>query len=162
MRLGGMMAVDPVARRERERGKGLQRGEHLGLEAAHLARVRRLMIDGAPADDLTHHGIEGQPVGVIDVLVAGEPAEDGLTGKGEDAVRAVVTSARVLEVLAHQLMKAEHNVDLAIEQQAAIRSNLAAVELDPHAAIEIQPSVFGLAFGRKARHYRSPPMPPML
>lgn len=119
------------------------------------------MLHGASTHDLAHHRIEGQPVGIVDVLVAGEPAEDRLAREGDDAMQPVVTGARVDEMLAHQLVKTEHVVELAIEQQTAIRADLAAMERDPHAAIKSQPSVFGLAFTRKVRHRRSPPMPAM-
>jgi hypothetical protein len=56
-------------------GEVVRARQHLVLEAAHLAGRSDPIIDGASADDLTHHGIEGQPVGIIDVLAAGQPAE---------------------------------------------------------------------------------------
>lgn len=58
------------------------------------------MNDSEPADNLAHHRIEGQPLSIVDILVAGEPPEDRLTRKGDDAMYLVVTGARVLEVLA--------------------------------------------------------------
>jgi len=37
------------------------------------------LVHGAPSNDLAHHGIERQTLGVIDVLVTGKPAEYRLT-----------------------------------------------------------------------------------
>jgi hypothetical protein len=52
-------------------------------------------------------------------------------------------------------MKPEQLIEFTEEQQAAIGADGRAVELHPHAAIKLQPSVLGLAFTRKVRH--SPP-----
>ena len=134
-----MMAVDPAARHVRQRGEVLRSDEHLGLEPAHLACRRCVMLDGAATHDLTQHRIDGQIVDIVDVLVAGEPAEDRLAPQGDDAAQPVVAGARVDEMLAHQLMKTQHVVELAVEQQTAIGADLGALELDANPAIETQP-----------------------
>lgn len=154
-----MVAVDPAARHVRKRGEVLGGGEHLGLEPPHLARRGGLMIDGTSTHDLAHHRIDGEIVGIVDVLVTREPAEDRLAQEGDDTVQPVVTGPGVDEMIAHQLMKTQHVVELAIEQQAAIGADCRAVELDANTAIKIQPSALRLAFTRKVRHRRPPPMP---
>ena len=160
-RLGGVVAVDPVARHVRQGGEVLGSGEHFGLEPPHLAGRCRIARDSLAADDPAHRGITSQSVGVVDVLVAGEPAEDRLARKGDDAVQSVVAVARVDDMLAHQLVKTQHVIQLAVEQQTAIGADRRAVELDTNATIEIEPSALRFAFTRKVRHRRPPPMPSM-
>ena len=75
------MRVDPVARHVREGGEVLGSSKHLGLEPPHLARRGRLMTNGTATRELTHHRIDGQIVGVVDVLIAGKPAVDRLARK---------------------------------------------------------------------------------
>ena len=116
------------------------------------------MIDGASAHDLAHHWIDGKIVGIVDVLVAREPAEDRLAREGDDAVQPVVTGPGVDEMLAHQLVQTQHIVELTVEQQTAVGADRRAVKLDANPAIKIQPSALRLAFTRKVRHRRLPPM----
>ena len=54
------------------------RRQPLGLEAAHLAGRGRRSVDTLPADDGAHRRIAGEPLGIVDVFVAGEPAVDRL------------------------------------------------------------------------------------
>lgn len=153
-----MVAVDPAARHVRQRDEVLGGGEHLGLEPPHLARRGGLMIDGATTYDLTHHRIDGEIVGIVDVLVAGETTEDRLAREGDDAVQQVVTGPGVDEMLAYQLVKTHHVVQLTVEQQTAIRADRRAVKLDANPTIKIQPSALRLAITRKVRHRRLSPM----
>jgi hypothetical protein len=70
--------VDPGSGQLGERREvGLGR-EPFSLEAAHLAGRGRGPIDTLPADDGAHGGIAGEPLGIVHVFVAGEPAVDGL------------------------------------------------------------------------------------
>ena len=70
----------------------------------------------------------------------------------------VVTGPGVDEMLAHQLVQTQHIVELTVEQQTAVGADLRAVKLDANPAIKIQPSALRLAFTRKVRHRRLPPM----
>ena len=57
--------------------------KYLGFEAPHLARRGSLLVNGAPSNDLAHHGVERQTLGVIDVLVASKPPEYRLTQEAD-------------------------------------------------------------------------------
>ena len=70
------------------------------------------MIHSAPTDDLAHHGVQGQTLGVIDVLVPSEPAEYRLTQETGQAVQPIMTSAGIGEKLGCENMQAEHIVQL--------------------------------------------------
>ena len=48
----------------------------LGLEAPDLAAGGGQALQPLATNDRPHCGITGKPLGVVDVLVAGEPAED--------------------------------------------------------------------------------------
>ena len=47
------------------------------------------LFDRLAADDPAHRGITPEPVGVVDILVAGETPIDGLAKETDDAVPAV-------------------------------------------------------------------------
>ena len=51
------MTVDPASRHFDQSDKVFLCGQHLGLEATHLAGGCRLTTDGTTADDLGHYGI---------------------------------------------------------------------------------------------------------
>lgn len=78
-------AVDPLAAQIGERGAVALRRQTLGLEPAHLGCGCRLAIDCAVANDLPHHRVMGQPLGVVDVLVAREPPVGGLPKKARSS-----------------------------------------------------------------------------
>jgi len=71
-------AIDPFPRELRKSDLVLLRGEHLCLEPANLARRRRCPLYCPTADNLTHSGIDGEPIGVVGVLVPGEAGENRL------------------------------------------------------------------------------------
>jgi hypothetical protein len=67
--------VDPDAGQVPERlhvGIGRQ---PLGLEARHLAARSCGTIEPATANDRSHGRVAGEPLGVVDILLAGEPTE---------------------------------------------------------------------------------------
>ncbi len=74
-----MVAVNPASWHVGQSSAIVGCRQHLGFEATHLAGGGCLTIDGASADNLAHHRIEGQPVSIIDILVAGEATESRLT-----------------------------------------------------------------------------------
>ena len=67
--------------------------QQLGLEPPHLAGRCPAALDRLAADDPAHRGITPEPVGVVDILVAGETPIDGLAKEADDAVPAVPARA---------------------------------------------------------------------
>ena len=84
--------VDPGAGQIRERREVRLGRQPLGLEAAHLAGRGRRPVETLAADDGAHRRIAGEPLGVVDVFVAGEPAVDRLAQQPEQLVADVLAA----------------------------------------------------------------------
>src|SRR3954465_2636680 len=69
----GVNPVDPAPGQISQGGQVRPLGQHLGLEAAHLAGGGCIVRHRATTDDPAQGRIVGQPVGIVHVLVAGEP-----------------------------------------------------------------------------------------
>jgi hypothetical protein len=80
-----------------------------------------------------------QPLGVVDILVPGEPPEYRLPQHSDQSVPAVLASARVGKHLACQSTEAERLVEFAIDQQSGIGCDNRAAELEHQPAVEIEP-----------------------
>jgi hypothetical protein len=94
---------------------------------------------GAPADDPAHRGIAPEPVGVVHVLVAGEPTEHRLTELGEQRVAPVLPGARIDEDVAGQSSQAEGIVEFPEREQVGIGGDRRPVELQLQAAVKSDP-----------------------
>ena len=88
--------VDPHPRQVRKGREVLVVRQQLGLEPPHLAGRCPAALDRLAADDPAHRGIKPEPVGVVDILVAGETPIDGLAKEtdGMDAPYHGVMCAR--------------------------------------------------------------------
>ena len=126
-------------------------GQPLGLEPAHLAGRGRRPVEPLPADDGAHGRVAGEPLGVVDVLVAGEPAVDRLPQQAEQPVPDVLPAPALGEGRRGRRGQAEGVVQLAVGEQAAVGGDPGAVELELEAAVEGDPQ--GLfRFTRRVRH----------
>ncbi len=138
-RLAFVHAVDPSARQIRERlqvGVGRQ---PLGLEAAHLAARSRRTIETLTADDRSHGWIASEPLGVVDILVAGEPTEHRLAEQSAQRMARVVATAAVEELCDRDLGEPEGIVEFTVGEQAAVRRDPDAVEFELDPAVERGP-----------------------
>ena len=146
---GAVHPVDPRAGQVHERREVRLARQPLGLEAAHLAGRGRRSVDALAADDGAHHRIAGEPLGIVDVFVAGEPAVDrgGEVGGGG--------GFRPPRPLAERRDghrgQAKGVVQLAIGQQAAVGGDPRTVEFQLDPAVEGDPKRF-LPFTRRVRH----------
>ncbi len=147
-----MNGVDPVPGQTRERGEVLLIRQPLGLEATHLAGRGRIALDGLAADDPAHRGITSQPVGVVDVLVSGKPAEYRLAEHANQIMATVPTRAAINQVLSRDNHQAERVIEVAIGQQARIGGDAGTVELKLEAAVEIEPQGGGLSLTHWLHH----------
>ena len=151
--------VDPGAGQVGERREVRLGRQPLGLEAAHLAGRGRRPVDALPADDGAHRRIAGEPLGVVDVLVAGEPAVDRLAQQAEQPVADVLAAPALGEGRCGHRGQAEGVVQLAVGEQAAVGGDPGAVELELEPAVEGDPQ--GLfRFTRRVRH-PAPARPPL-
>jgi uncharacterized protein (TIGR03032 family) len=77
----------------RGRGRRAKRRGGRCLEAAHLAARGGRAIETLTADDRPHRGVAGEPLGVVDILVAGEPPEYRLPKQPTQLVAHVLSAA---------------------------------------------------------------------
>ena len=68
---------------------------------AHLAGGSGLVVLGTATDHGPQGGIEAEAFGVVDILVAGQPAVDRLAEEGEQAVLRVLSGAAVVQAGRH-------------------------------------------------------------
>ena len=73
-----MHLVDPGAGQIGERLEVRVGRQPLGLEAPHLAARGGCTIEPITANDRPHGGVAGEPLSIVDILVAGEPTEHRL------------------------------------------------------------------------------------
>jgi hypothetical protein len=97
----------------------------------------------------------GQPIGVVDILVAGQAAEHGLTQQPGQQVTGVLAAAAVRENTPGQIGQAEGVVEFAIRQQPGVGSDAAAVEFEPQAPVEIDLQKAVIRFTRRVFHARA-------
>ena len=159
-RLAFVHAVDPSARQIRQ---GLQVGvgrQPLGLEAAHLAARSGRTIETLTADDRPHGWVAGEPLGVVDILVAGEPPEYRLPKQPGQRVARVLAASAFEELRDRDLGEPEGIVKFPVSEQAAVRGDPGAVEFELDPAVEIDPQRLRCCFTHRIRHDRIPSLVP--
>ena len=150
--------VDPAAGQVGERREVLGPGLHRGYEAAHGARRGCATFYGPPADELAHHRISAQQVGVVDVLVAGEAREDRLAQQPGEAVPAVTSGARITDQPRRRIGQPEGVVQFAMQEQTVVGADRGAAERQLDRAVELEPQRAGLSFTRRVhRRHTCPP-----
>ena len=113
-RLVIMDPVDPGARQIRQgRQVGIRR-QPLGLKAAHLAARCRRTIQTLTADDRPHGWVTGEPLGVVDVLVAGEPPKHRLSKQSAQRVTPVLAAAAIEELGDRDIAQPKRIIELAV------------------------------------------------
>ena len=146
--------VDPLARQIGESGEVLRPRQPLGLEAAHLAGRGAGPIGRSVADHPAHRRIAAQPLGVVHILVAGQPPEYRLPQQPDQQMPSVLAGACLRQSLATACGQTEHVVQLAIGEQSAIGGDHRTAELEHQAAVEIEPQRLAFRFTRRVRHRR--------
>jgi len=87
----------------------------------------------------------GQPVGIVHVLVASEPAKDGLAKLRDQRVAAVLARPGLCKDVSGQVCQAESIVEIPEREQSSVGRDLGAVECQLQAGIE-RDAENGLAF----------------
>jgi hypothetical protein len=146
--------VDPPAGQIGEHGEVLLPAQPLRLEAAHLAGRSGKPGNRPVAHHPAHRRIATQPLGVVHVLVTGQPPEHRLPQQPDQQMPSVLAGACLGQSLASACGQSKNVVQFAIGQQSAIGGDHRTVELEPQAAVEIEPQRLGVRFTRRVRHRR--------
>ena len=93
--------------------------------------------------------------GVVDVLVSGEAAEDGLSEQLCQCVPAIPASACVGEHFARHRAETECVVEFSISDQSSVGSDDRSAKLDHQPSVEIEPENRVVRFTRRVPHDRS-------
>ena len=141
--------VNPAPRRIDQHREVLRPGQHLGLEPAHGTRGGCARLHRTSADNLPHHRIAAQPVGVIDVLISGQARENRLAQEAREAVPSVLASANISKQTRRHVRQAKNIVQFAVQQQSAIRTDRRTPELNLDRAVKFQPKRPRFRFTRR-------------
>ena len=134
-----MHPVDPGAGQSGERGEVGLGGQPLGLEPPHLTGRGRRSVEPLTPHDGAHGRVAGEPVGVVDVLVAGEPAVDRLPQEAEQPVPSVLPTPAFGKSRHAHCGQVEGVVQLAVREQTTVRGDLGPMELELDPAVEGDP-----------------------
>jgi len=155
-----MEPVDPLPVQVGQRRPVLGQGQRLGLEPPHLRGRCCLRIDSPAAHDLTHHGIEGQPVGIVDILVSGQPPKHRLPEQTIEPMERVLAASGVAQYRCRQIGQTKRVIQFAHHQEAAVGTELRAAKFQPHTAVEIDPICLLRTRTLWVIHKTSPSQPP--
>jgi hypothetical protein len=151
--------VDPGAGQGRERLEVRFARQPLGLEPAHLAGRGRGPVDALSADDGPHRRITGEPLGIVHVLVSGEPAIDRLPQQAEELMLNVLSATPLGEGRGGHRGQTERVVQFSVSEQTAIGGDPGAVELELDPTVEGDPNRRLFRFTHRVRHPRLAPSP---
>src|SRR5918996_2342646 len=132
------------------------------LAAPHLAAARGQAIQPLTTDDRPHRGITGEPLGIVDVLVAGEPAEHRLAEQSAQLGACVLATAAVEELRDRDVGKPEGIIEFTVGEQATVRSDPDTVEFELDPTIENGPQRRLFGFTRRVPQDRVPSLAPTL
>jgi hypothetical protein len=152
-------AIDPGAGQIGQGGKIGPAAQPCGLEASHLAARCGITIHPAAIHHGPHRGIIGQSVGVVDIFVAGEAAENRLAKQAGRQMAGVLAAPSIRQRPPGEIGQRKGVVEFAVGQQTGVGSDPAAVELRPQAAVEIDPQGTIIRFTRWVFHAREPRPP---
>lgn len=160
-RAAGIDGVDPSSRQVGQRRQVGLAGQGCGLEPPHLAGGGGLFAHGPLADDPAHGGGVAEVIGIVHVLVSGQPSEHGLPELGKQGVAAVASRSDIGHRLPGHRGQAESLVESAEGQQPGVGGDARAVELQLQLAVEFNSKVIFRRFTRRISHPR-PPQPASL
>src|SRR5262249_31563657 len=108
------------------------------LEAGHRAGGGGGGVLGpAAAQHGSHSGIDTEALGVVHVLVAGQPAIDRLAEEGPQAVLGVLPDAGVMQSTRRRVGQAQRVVEFAVGQESSVAGDRGAVEHQFDLAVEV-------------------------
>ena len=116
-----------------------QGGSATSSRAAHLAGRSGRPGDRPIADHPAQSRIATQPIGVVHVLVAGQPPKHRLTQQAGQPMATILAGARVGQRLGTRAGQAQRIIQLAAGQQPGVGGDRGAAELQQQTTVEIEP-----------------------
>ena len=95
------------------------------------------MLDCPSSYDLAHRWIDGEPIGVVRVLVAGEAGEDRLPELCTKRVARVLSDSAILNTLLCHVRESEGIVEFAIGEESCVRGDVRSMESKAHRRVEL-------------------------
>jgi hypothetical protein len=102
------------------------------------------MVPGPTADHGAHRGIDAQALGVVEILVAGQAAEEGLSQESHKAVACVPTGPWVVQHVGSRIGELQGVVEFTVAQESGVAGYGGAVEFEAKAAVELRSERVGL------------------
>lgn len=121
-----------------------------------LAGRGRRSVGAFASDNGAHRQIMGEPLGVVDVFVTGEPTIDRLPQQTEEPVANVLPAPAFAQSLGGHRGQAEGIIQLRIGQQTAVGGDPRTMELKLDPAVGGDPKRLA-RFTRRVRHSRPAP-----
>ena len=110
-----------------------------------------MTIEALAIHDGPHRRVSGEPLGIIHVFVSGQAAIDRLTKQAGQQVARVLAAPQVRQRRAAQISQVKNLVQLAIGQEPSVGGDLATVEFELQAVVEIEPIMRRSGFTRRVR-----------
>jgi hypothetical protein len=83
-------------------------------------------------------GSPGEPVRVVEVVVASDSGEERLAQEGAEVVADIQARARIREEVGRATGEAERVVEFAQDQQSGVGGDRRAAEFEPQTGVEIE------------------------
>jgi hypothetical protein len=91
-------------------------------------------------------------LGVVHVLVAGEPTEHRLPKHSDQTSLAILAGAAVSQNFIRHTAQAERVVEFSIGEQASVGGDDRSAKLQRQAPVKIEPERIAIRFTRRVRH----------
>jgi hypothetical protein len=102
----------------------------------------------------------GKPLGVVDILIAGESTEHRLAEQPTQLVAHVLTAAAIEELRDRDLGEPQDVIQLTVGEQATVGGDPGTVEFELDPAVKSGPQRQLFGFTRRAPHDHSPSVVP--
>ena len=96
-----------------------------------------------------------QPLGIVHVLMAGQPSEHRLAQKTRQPMPAILAGTRVGQPVSRRAGQVQRVIQFTASWQSSIGGNRRTAKSEHQAAIEIKPQSAYIRVTRRVRHCRS-------
>ncbi len=145
-RLAVMDTIDPCAAEISEGFQIVIGRQPFGLEPPHLAAGGAVAVVSLTTNDRAHDRIGSQPLGVVDILVAGETNKDRLPQECGQTVVDISAASALAEDGRGEIRETDNVVQFAIGEQATVRRDAGAMKFELDPAVEDGASELARAF----------------